>query len=546
MPNPWDDAPVVQQNSQAPWESAPIVADQGKSTPWTDVAIGAIKNAIPSTYNVLSGVGNAFIHPVDTAGNVLDLAAGELSKAVPKSVSDLVDRIDPNPQAGQRAKDTATAFNNTYTNPVNGYGSLEGFKTKLANDPASVASDISTIASLGGLGLSKLGSATNISKAVALGDALKAGSAVTNPLSIIPAAVKAAPVAGRLVGNAAATALGSPLATGVGADTIKTAANAGLAGDSSFIRNLNGSVPGSDVVNAAKAGLSSMRDKMSEAYNTNMASVLSDNKQLGFGNINNAVQDAIGKTTYDGAIVKKGANDKVLQVKKIVDDWQSGDPQMRSTPQGLDKLKQSVGDVLESIPLEQKTARAAVKQIYGTIKDEISNQVPSYGKTMNDYSNSMEQINDIKKTLSLGDNASTDTGLRKLQSLTRNNANSGYGSRVDLAKALIDQGGNNIMPALAGQAMNSWFGRGIPSNMMEGGLGVAAALTHPGALAALPLTSPKLVGYAAYGAGRAASPLKNISNMVPQSAANYIATNGDKAKMLALLLNQTQQGQNEK
>ena len=91
--------------------------------------------------------------------------------------------------------------------------------------------------------------------------------------------------------------------------------------------------------------------------------------------------------------------------------------------------------------------------------------------------------------------------MRKLQSLMRNNVNTNYGNRLDLAKELERAGGKELMPALAGQAMSSLTPRGMmgPAGV---GLGGYAALTNPAALPMLAFGSPRLVGGAAYGAGR--------------------------------------------
>ena len=80
---------------------------------------------------------------------------------------------------------------------------------------------------------------------------------------------------------------------------------------------------------------------------------------------------------------------------------------------------------------------------------------------MKDYSQGMDTISEIKRSLSLGEKASVDTGMRKLQSLMRNNVSTNYGNRLDLARALEAQGGQEIMPALAGQSLSSVAPRGL-------------------------------------------------------------------------------------
>ena len=93
--------------------------------------------------------------------------------------------------------------------------------------------------------------------------------------------------------------------------------------------------------------------------------------------------------------------------------------------------------------------------------------------------------------------------MRKLQSLMRNNVQTNYGNRLSLANTLEDKGGVELMPSIAGQAMNSWAPRSL-SGQIGGGATALLSMQNPMMLAALPLQSPRLVGTAAYGAGRIA------------------------------------------
>jgi hypothetical protein len=117
---------------------------------------------------------------------------------------------------------------------------------------------------------------------------------------------------------------------------------------------------------------------------------------------------------------------------------------------------------------------------------------------------------EIERALSLGDRASADTAIRKLQSLTRNNANTNFAYRKELANALKTQGGEDLMPALSGQALSSWTPRGLAGQGTALGIGATGALTvNPGAAALLPLTSPRTVGLGAYGMGKLAGKIPN-------------------------------------
>ena len=131
---------------------------------------------------------------------------------------------------------------------------------------------------------------------------------------------------------------------------------------------------------------------------------------------------------------------------------------------------------------------------------------------MRGYAEASDNINEMRRTLSINDKASTDTTLRKLQSVMRNNVNTNYGQRQVLAEQLA-QHQPNIMPALAGQALNSWEPRGL-ARMGANVSAVGSLMTNPMALAGLPLASPRLVGEAAYGLGNSARRIREIRDMI--------------------------------
>jgi hypothetical protein len=134
---------------------------------------------------------------------------------------------------------------------------------------------------------------------------------------------------------------------------------------------------------------------------------------------------------------------------------------------------------------------------------------------MQEYSEASDTIKEIERALSLGQKASADTAMRKLQSLTRNNVNTNYGNRLDLAKTLEAGGGNEILPSISGQAMSSWTPRGLAGLGGPATLGIAAAMSNPYALAALPFQSPRTIGTLLYGTGQGLRPVKGLLDANP-------------------------------
>jgi hypothetical protein len=305
----------------------------------------------------------------------------------------------------------------------------------------------------------------------------------------------------KLVGSLLKKGLG--ISTGAGEQAIGEAYKAGKTGNKTFLENIKGDVPVSDVLDIANKDLNKIGQDLSSKYRSGMVDISKDKAVLDFGNINQAIADAKNIVTYKGQTVNKSAAQKVAEAQKEVSKWQSLDPNEFHTPEGMDKLKQKIGSILEDIPYEQRTARKAVQDIYGSIRSEIANQAPTYNKVMRDYHEGMELVNDIKKTLSLGEGKNAETGIKKLQSIMRNNANTSWGNRLEVAKKLEEQGGGELMPALAGQALNAWTPRGIVGQGADIGAALMA-FNNPSALAAIPLTSPRAMGMTAYGFGKVA------------------------------------------
>jgi hypothetical protein len=322
----------------------------------------------------------------------------------------------------------------------------------------------------------------------------------------LPPAMKVAGAVGNAVGKGATGLLKHVLGmtTGVGAEPLAQAFKAGKAGNADFIDNMTGRAAFTDVLDRAKQGLQAMAAAKSAEYRSGMIPVKNDKTVLAFTGIDQALQDAAGVTAFKGQVKNDAAASVVAKMRDIVDEWRGLNPADFHTPEGMDALKQKLGGVLESVPFEQKTARLAAGKVYSAAKAEIEAQAPTYAAVMKDYADASAQISEIERALSLGNKASKDTAMRKLQSLMRNNVSTNYGNRLTLANDLEQKGGVELMPAIAGQALGSWTPRGL-AGPVGGSATALSAVANPLALVALPFQSPRVMGNAAYGAGRLAS-----------------------------------------
>lgn len=524
----WDETPQI-NTKNIQWDEVPVKKPQApRSYTAGEAALEGAKNLIPSTVKYGAETIGALAHPIDTIQGALNLGAGELSKVLPESVNRYLNKADEAVMGKEKAQQlharqekVADVVNKQYADR---YGSVEGFKRAVAEDPASVLGDVSTVLT---------GAASFAPKTSKLASALRTASDVTNPLYAAEKVVTAP------VSAASSLAKGSiGLTTGAGKEAITQAVKAGETGNVNFLNNLRKTANMEDVVDIAKTGLDNMRKEKNEAYRSGMFDISQDKSVLDFGDIDQALADAAARTEFKGQTIKKGAAKQVNEANKLVNKWRNLDPAEYHTPEGMDALKQQIGDILEDIPYEQKNARGAVGDIYNSIKQTIGAQAPTYAGVMKNYGEASEQINEIKRALSLKEGNAADTALKKLQSILRDDVSSSFGHRKQLAEQLVQHGAEDLMPALAGQSLSSWKPRGLGGQLETyGGLGYLAL--NPGALGtalmAAPFASPRVMGEAAYAYGKGKGAVKKAAEKVPFTK--------EQARRAAMLLQQTQQGE---
>jgi hypothetical protein len=500
--------PISAQNFASAFETTP---EESKLS-WMDVPVQAITNVPSSALKFGKGLVEAVSHPIETGKNVLDIAAGGLKNITPKTIADLIDRIDQHPEAINQAVQKANEVGKFYKER---YGSSEGFKQALASDPVGVASDIASLFSGGEMVAAKLGAPASVVSG------LKTAGNIANPIT---ASAQVAKTVGKpLLG----------MTTGTGPENIANAAKAGFTGDESFVQQLRGQAPMTQPLENAKHNLNAMRHNKSNEYRSGMHDISQDKTILEFKDINNAIQKAKDEVKYGTKIKDDVAHEHIKKIEEEVKDWEKSDPAIYHTPEGLDALKQRIGNLNQGVPYEQQNANRVGGNLYNSIKDTISTQAPKYSDVMKNYSEASDQIQEIEKALSLGNRASADTALRKLQSLTRNNVNTNYGNRLSLAQQLEAEGGKPFINALSGQALSSTTARGL-AGTLEGATGIAS-FANPAYLAALPLQTPRLVGETLYAGGRAGKKATDLAEKINKYS--NVKVNPKNINTLANLLN---------
>lgn len=475
------------------------------------IGTGAL-NLIPSTGRLIGGAYEAVRHPANTMESLIQATSGGLSKVLPESIMQYAV-----PEKRQKAEQLANALGEEYSKK---YGSYEGFKRAVAEDPASILADVSTVLTGGGAALK----AGNLAKTA---DVVNQAANLTNPLYLAGKTVQGAAY---IPSQFTKGTLG--VTTGVGKAPIEEAIKAGeanvLKGTTTFTENLR-NPQSTDALDIAKQAVNNLKQNKSQQYRSGMVDLSQDKTVLDLAPIDEAIANAKKDFAEYKGVTHNAEIAKILDgVQAKVSNWKRLDPAEFHTPEGLDKLKQSIGQDLQKIPFNETDARKAVGQIYNSTKDTINSQAPAYAKIMKDYSEASDLINEIESGLSLKSKAgkiNADTAMRKLQSVMRNNVQTNFGQRARLAQELVNAGSTELMPALAGQSMSAILPRGLGGQLETYG-GGAAAIMNPSLLFGAPLASPRAMGEVLYKYGQGKGLVKKGLNKIPLGVdqANKIGT----------------------
>jgi hypothetical protein len=171
----------------APTASAGEIPTARRSYALSQVPGAMVENAPASAGQFVGGMVQAVTSPIQTLTGILDLGAGALRNALPKSVSGFIDKFDADPAAAERASAVATAVGGVYKDK---YGDYESIKRTFAEDPVGAVGDLSTLLT-GGAGIVKNAPAVTAgalskvapSTARAVAGAIPAAEAIAAPVA---------------------------------------------------------------------------------------------------------------------------------------------------------------------------------------------------------------------------------------------------------------------------------------------------------------------------------------------------------------------------
>lgn len=481
MSGPWEKFATPVAAEEGPWSrfaQAPAQQDAPpKSREWLDVPGEALRNAPSSAAHLAENIVAPFLSPVQTAKQLGSLVAGVASKLTP----------GPTWWKGP-GEDTADAV---WQALKDRYGSGEAIKNTLATDPVGAAADVASVFT---------GGSTLAARAPGvIGQVGRAAGAVGSAIDPIVNAGRAAELVGKGAGYAGSAVLGRT--TGVGGTVVRTAAEEGFKGGEGgkvFRENLRGASP-EGMVDMADSALGQMRKARADSYNTGMSGLRADPAVLEFKPIVDDFASSISVGTFKGKTINRSAVGTQQQILDVLTEWRALDPAEFHTPAGFDALKQTIGDI-RSNTQPGTASRVVADKVYNSVKSQIEKQAPSYAKTMADYAEASDKLKQLEKTFARTANASDETAVNRLLSTARNNVTSNYSQRGNMMRELAKYE-PNLPAAIAGQTLNSYAPRGLTANIAGTG-GLAAMMANPALAAAAPAFMPRVVGEAAYGAGR--------------------------------------------
>ena len=322
------------------------------------------------------------------------------------------------------------------------------------------------------------------------------------------------------------------MTTGAGGQPLKQAYEVAKRGTKKQIKSfddaIRGNVNAQQTVGKAQAALRKIREMISKEYQANKAKLTKDKSVLDFKDIDEALIKIKQSGKFESETIKKSTVKIQKEITEIVKNWKKLDPKKYHTPEGIDALKQKIGDLYDST--QPFTAeRGVVQEVYRSVGSTIRKNAPIYDDMMSGYEEGKAIIREIEDTFSMGQRGgrpkAIDTQFRKLQSVMKDNVNANFGERFNLSKRLAELD-PTLFPELSGQALTSYMPTGI--QRLVGGANVADAVWDMFSgggipfknLALAPIQSPRIMGNVSRFAGDISRRAGNINTAPLTNAIN--------------------------
>lgn len=517
--------PVQQGNTADQNAASQVGATFAAKTGEGPLAAGlkAVGNLPSSFLNLGKGLVNAVAHPVKTVEGIGNAAIGAAETAGDKIAGN--DTFDNNQTktfgAIVKAFDDryGTSFSSDTKFDMNKF--LATAQRTATDDPVGVGADVLSLLEGGAGALDAVAGGTAAADAARggqlamqsgmLGDAAKIATAgqdlskggfFSNALEggLSKAAdVATSPVKGLLkAGYNLGTGIAGK-ALGVEGGTLRQGISAAVDGGDAykaFAEGLKGNSSQADLVDQARNALGEIENTRSQNYQDMLSTIKADPSTYDIspimGNFETQLKRFGIAKTADGLDFSRSTisdSADINKISNIYEDLKSwGTKPGDRTAVGIDTLKRRLGNYY--------SPTSDIRAMTTSLKDSargVLEAAPGYTDAMKNYAGMSDQITDIKKGLSLGDNAMVETSFKKLTGAFRQNNE----FRAQLVRELDDATGGKLLPKIAGQQLSSWTPRGLIGTLEAGG-GIASIVS--GGTGIVPLlftamaTSPKAVG----------------------------------------------------
>jgi len=442
-------------------------------------------NLIPSTFNLAANTVKALtVNLPETIEGAAQIIAGATGLSEDKTaVNALVDY---------------------YTNR---YGSWDGFKKALAEDPASIMADVAGVATLGATAAgsaanfaSKIGNLPRLAKVAQGAEGFGKTAAMLDPLV---GAAKLTKIGAKGAGAVAeGIGVGAPArAAGVTSADVAQSFEAGRRGSPEFLGQMRGG-GGADPLAKAQEALTELYRQRSADYVRRMDRLKQNPEMLDFTDVQAAIDE-----------VRDVGRHKGIDISSAADVWDEVDAKVGefaqqglNTIEDFDAMKRAVGNIRDKYQRGTPQYKVA-QEVANSINKVITQKAPVYANIMQDYRAASDTLSDVQSSLSLGAK-SADTTLNKLRRVA-----SGKGPRGRTVLELLEStpAGRGLGDMLAGQAMSGREPAGLTPSL-SGAAAMAAGSPEP--LAAT-LITPRRLGEVAYGAGRALGRGQELMRGIP-------------------------------
>lgn len=262
-------------------------------------------------------------------------------------------------------------------------------------------------------------------------------------------------------------------------EVIQLARQAGRRGPEDFLN---------ETVDLAREGLKAIRKNRSDAYQKTLAELDLASKNI--PQVLDTTRQKMASLADDLDTIVEGQN----VIEKAMKDVRSWDD---ATALGVDKLKQRLASYSEQLSAPGKTkAKRIVDELAATVRNGLRDNVKGYTELTRPYQEASDLIDEITRSLSLGNKAQIETTARKLMQTVRRDDDTRRVLLEELAKASGHDISGRVTGALLAQKMPRGVMGPIITAIQTGSIPVV--ISHPSSLVvSLPvfaLSSPRLMG----------------------------------------------------